>query len=82
MDSEECLHGTHVQINDPDNPLLHNSTGVVVDRPASDEAVIRLDEMKPEFAHYSDLKRGLVTLDPEKLKPFDGTKPVSRMGPR
>lgn len=61
----------HVRINWPANPILHNETGVVADRPESDEAVIRFDVYKSKFDAYDDTRRGSVTVNPEQLDLLD-----------
>ena len=63
MDSDDCEIGSRVKINMPGNDLVHEATGTVIDRQGFDEATIRLDVIKPEYAAYDDLRTGLVTLD-------------------
>jgi hypothetical protein len=62
-----------VRFNRPDDELLHNETGVVVDRPNSDEALVRFDRMKPEFMAYEDMACGFVTSDPVYLDQVDAS---------
>lgn len=71
MDNELCEVGMRVRIDLPSNSLLNNETGVVVDRPESDEALVKFDRMKPEFDHWDDTRTGCVTVCPENLVGID-----------
>ena len=71
MTSDDCFVGVRVRINWPDNPVLHGETGTVVERTASDEALVSFDRMKPEFSNYDDTRTGRVTVCPEQLEVVD-----------
>lgn len=70
MHNEDCYVGIRVRINLPGDELLDGETGVVVDREASDEALVRFDTYKPKFDAYEDTRRGSVTVDPANLDPI------------
>lgn len=69
MNSDECMIGSRVVINQPWNTLLHGATGTVVSRDSSDEAQVRFDVYREEFDQYEDTRSGSVTVDPANLDP-------------